>query len=343
MSNQHNIKIRDVIERTKRKHKLFYKTSGIAFVLSCAFILSFPRAYDCEVTLAPELGTGEVENGLTSMAASIGLNIGNTLASDALSPTIYPEVIGSNKFILKLADIKIRTQEGITTTYFDYLDKHQKEILFLMPLNWIKDILQHKDKDKKDRQINIFRLTKKQDKIFKEIKRNISCDIDIKTNIITISVSDQDPVVSATIADSVRGKLQAFITDYRTNKARNDLKYYQKLTTDAKKAYEKSRQAYGYYADTNSEVMLQSIKSKMDDMENDMQLKFNIYSQLNNQLQSAKAKVQERTPAFTVVQSASVPIKPASPKRMAFVFTMVCLSLIVTFFIVNRDILIQFD
>jgi uncharacterized protein involved in exopolysaccharide biosynthesis len=57
-----------------------------------------------------------------------------------------------------------------------------------------------------------------------------------------------------------------------------------------------------------------------------MQLKFNAYSVLNTQLQQAKAKVQEKTPAFTVIKGASVPIKPTGPKRMIFVCGMVILA-----------------
>ena len=45
----------------------------------------------------------------------------------------------------------------------------------------------------------------------------------------------------------------------------------------------------------------------MQDMENDMQLKFNTYNTLNTQLQAAKAKVQERTPAFAVLKAPDIP------------------------------------
>ena len=72
-------------------------------------------------------------------------------------------------------------------------------------------------------------------------------------------------------------------------------------------------------ADANTEVTLKSLELKLEDMENDLQLKFNAYSTLTTQMQAAKAKVQERTPAFTVIKGASVPIKPSGPKRMIFV------------------------
>ena len=40
------------------------------------------------------------------------------------------------------------------------------------------------------------------------------------------------------------------------------------------------------------------------------------------------ARVQERTPAFTILQPASVPVKPAGPKRMIFVLVVVFLTFI---------------
>ena len=70
--------------------------------------------------------------------------------------------------------------------------------------------------------------------------------------------------------------------------------------------------------------------SKKEDLENDMQLKFNTYSTLTMQYQAALAKVQERTPAFTILQGASVPIRPAGPKRMIFVAVMLFLTFIGT-------------
>jgi LPS O-antigen subunit length determinant protein (WzzB/FepE family) len=71
-----------------------------------------------------------------------------------------------------------------------------------------------------------------------------------------------------------------------------------------------------------------------------MQLKFNAYSTINTQLEAAKAKVQERTPAFTMLKGASVPIKPAGPKRMLFVIFMLAVAtLATTTYILRGDIL----
>ena len=142
-----------------------------------------------------------------------------------------------------------------------------------------------------------------------------------------------------TIADSTKEHLQQFITNYRTNKARTDYEYYKRLADDAKREYEKKRQIYANMTDANSKIALRSVELKLEDMENDLQLMFNAYSTINTQLQAAKAKVQERTPAFTVIKGAAVPIKHAGPKRMIMVLMLLIFTFIGTSLYILRDIL----
>ena len=175
------------------------------------------------------------------------------------------------------------------------------------------------------------------------MRDNILLKVDKKTGVITISATAQDPLIAKSLADSVRVKLQTFITDYRTNKSRIDEQYYKKLVDEAKADYERARRIYGSYADANMDVTLESFRAEQTDLENDMQLKYNTYTALMTQYQAAKAKVQERTPAFTILKGASVPIKPTGPKRMLFVAGMMLLTLFGTaFWIVRKDLHITF-
>ena len=156
---------------------------------------------------------------------------------------------------------------------------------------------------------------------------------------ITITAKAQDALACKILADSVKERLQDFITDYRKNKSRVDEQYYKKLLDEAKQNYESARRLYGSYADANTDVTLESFRAKQEDLENDMQLKFNTYSTLMTQYQAAKAKVQERTPAFTVVKGAAVPVKPTGPKRMLFVLGMVILAFFGTIaYLLKEDI-----
>jgi capsule polysaccharide export protein KpsE/RkpR len=178
-------------------------------------------------------------------------------------------------------------------------------------------------------EINPKRLTKKQYDIANDIGSNIKCAVDKKTKVITISATAQDPYISTILADSAKEKLQYYITQYRTNKARNDVKYMEKLFTDAKADYDKARQRYASYSDANQDLQLATFRMKQEDLENEMQLKYNIYTQVASQLQLSRTKLQERTPAFTVIQSATMPFKHSNKSKLSILLTALFLAVFI--------------
>lgn len=337
------IDLRVIIQKTWKNKKLFFKTLPIAFVLSCIYIFSLPRYYTTEVKLAPEMGSSLGGGTLGDIASSLGFNLNDMQTSDAITPLLYPDLMEDNRFVVMLFDIPVETQDGeIKASYHDYLKSHQKTAWWNYPLSWLRNLLP-KDEDTHkgsgSAKPNPYNLSRDEDKIAGAIRNNITINIDKKTGLITINTKEQDALICKTVADSLTTQLQEFITEYRTNKARVDVEHYRKLVADAKHEYEKARQRYGSYADANMDIVLESYRAKRDDMENDMQLKFQTYSTLNVQLQAAMAKLQERTPVFTVVKGASVPIKPAGPKRMLFVAGMLILTFLGTaFYIVRKDL-----
>ena len=234
-----------------------------------------------------------------------------------------------NGFVTSMFNFKVKDIEGeINTTYYDYLKNHQKTAWFMYPMEWIEKSFSKETKKKSD--FDPYHLSKKDEKLTEKIRENVKVSIDKKSGVITINTKAQDALICKTLADSIKNQLQAFITDYRTNKARIDYEYYKKLVENAKHDYEKVRQKYGATADADMDVTMKSIELKITDLENDMQLKYNTYSTMCAQLEAAKAKVQERTPAFTVIKGADVPVKPAGPKRMLFVAGMLLLTFIGT-------------
>lgn len=331
-----------VFQEIKKRQKLYFIVVPIVFALSCIYIFSVPRIYHSESIIIPEVEgpTSGGTSAFSSLASTFGLDLSAMQSSDAITPLLYPELLDDNGFVSKLFKVKVKSQEGnINTDYYTYLDKYQKHSWMSASIGWITKLFgKKKSKAVSNHKFDPYNLTKDETKIVSTMKENISFTVDKKTGAITISARAQDPYISKILVDSVRQHLQAFIIKYRTNKAKNDVAYYEKLTKEAKNAYERSRQLYGSYADSNMDVILESYHAKQNDLENDMQLKFNNYSSLSNQLQLAKAKVQERTPVFTMVKGAVVPIKPDSPKRMMFVAIMTILAFIGTSCYVLKDI-----
>ena len=331
--------------------KLLQRKWKIALILLCVAIVSaviivmVPRTYRSEVSLAPETDNVASGGSLSSIASSFGFDIGGMTSSDAIYPILYPDLFESTDFIVGLFDIQVETIDGaVKTDYYDYLINHQESAPWQPLMRSIRKLFKQKAKiasgagKKSEKPLKVyangdtvdpFMLTERQNGLVEMVQGMISCSVDRKTEVITITVEDQDPLISATMADSVRVRLQRFITDYRTSKARFDCEYYAQLADEAKNDYDEAVAEYSAYCDSHKDVILQSYISERDNLENDMQVKFNTYNALYTQLQAARAKVQETTPAFTILQNSSVPIKPDKPKRMIFVLAMTFLAFIV--------------
>ena len=334
-NKEEHLKQIDVVAIAKemKKHKKQYLIAlPVTFVLSCLLILCVPRYYTSTAKLAPEISSFS-SNSLGDIASSFGFDLGGSAANgDAIFPELYPELIESNDFMVGMFDVKVKSKDGsINTTYYDYLATKRQTPWWSKAYNSVKQLFATPDSTpvSKNGKVNPFQLTRRQDQIARLMSKNIKCNIDKKNYVISITVEDQDPLICATLADTVQTKLQDFITAYRTKKAKKDLEYYKKLSSDAKSKYERIRQQYGSYSDANQDVVLESYRLKANDMENEMQLLYNTYTSLQAQVQQAQAKLLMQTPAFTTLQSASVPLKPAGPKRMLFVLGMTFIAFIV--------------
>lgn len=84
-----------------------------------------------------------------------------------------------------------------------------------------------------------------------------------------------------------------------------------KLFKERQQEYYAAQKKYASYIDSHDNVILQSVRTEQERLQNDMGLAYQVYSQVATQLQMARAKVQEEKPVFAVVEPAVVPLKPS--------------------------------
>ena len=287
-------------------------------ILGITYALNKEKSYTATVTLAPEATSMGMSQGLSSIAGSLGIDLANKKNDvDAIYPEIYPEIFASSDFIIKLFDIPVLPKDSTTyKSYYKHIVQDHKIPFWTYYIESFINNFQKKEKEEPlTEKVNPTRLTKQQNKAYEQIRHNIECQLNKGTNLINISVTDVDPQIAATIADTLQQRLQQYITAYRTKKARKDYKYAEQLNNEAKLIYIKARQAYSEFADANTDVTLETIKAKQEDLENEMQLKYNNYTQTQQQMLQAKERIQENTPAFTIIQQATVPLRPSSTPR----------------------------
>lgn len=336
-----------------KKKWAYIITLPIVLVLSALYIFDEPRTYTSSTTMAPEIADASLlgsAGSLSSIAESFGISLDQGQGTDAITPLLYPDLMNDNGFVVNLLKMNIRTSaDEASISYYTYLRYHQKKswvskegekfmksVKKMFPMD---GDVPHAGSSKGG--IDPYRLSKLDNDIAELVRKSIAIDVDKKTGVISINTEAQDPLACKILADSVRGCLQKFITEYRTSKARRDVAYYENLAQEARSTYESTRRTYAQKVDENIDVVLETEKSKIEDLENTMQLQYNTYTALSAQLEAARAKLRQYTPAFTVIQGAAVPVKPSGPKRMLFVLGMVVLAAVVITLIAAKDIIIS--
>jgi uncharacterized protein involved in exopolysaccharide biosynthesis len=319
-----------IVPMLLKRWKLYALCIAGVIVFSLVFVFTIPRYYACKVMLAPEATNNN--NGLNSLMNSFGLGDMET-TDDAISPKLYPDLMTSNDFIVSMFPVEITTKDGeLTTTYYDYLLHYNKNSWYGELLGNLAETLKSKDNDKCISELKgktfptAFLLTDEQHDIANLITNKIQYDYDKKTGVISVTVKDQDPLVCALIADTVSSRLQDFIMDYRTKKARNDLEYAQRIYAQTKADYEESNERYVAAVDANWDIVNETAKARLEALSNEKTLKYQTFSTVTQKLEGAKAKLQEATPVITVLQGSSVPQKPAGPKRLIITLVLMFLA-----------------
>jgi hypothetical protein len=328
-----------------RRKKTFFKV--IPTVILAVWIISYgiPDYYKCKIQLAPEDNSGRTASSLAMLASTFGVNLGGNTGGDAIKPMFFPDLRNSVEFKTSLFNIKVqRPEDKAPMTYYEYLKNDQKDPWWITLRENLQKALSGKEnKTTETLKVNPSELTPEQTAIAGMINSKIVCDISnsLKTQevLISIEVTDQDPHVAAMMVDSVKEHFQEFVTAYKTQKARRDLEFTEKLYKDAKKDYERARRLYAEFLDSNQDILLESVRQKQTDLENEMQLLYNNYNAISTQLLAAKVRVQEVTPAFTTLEPATVPLWPAGPNRSRLVvlFTIVALFFTTIWVLFDED------
>ena len=247
----------DLIELAQKvwaSRKLVFKACGIAALVGLVVAFSIPKEYSTSVTLAPESGGKSGGGSMGALAAMAGINLGTSSGEDALSPELYPDIVSSTPFLIELFDVKVKDQKAkVDTTLYAYLKEEQRSpwwsAIFSAPfkvLGWTLSLFKD-EPEEGDAKLDPFRLTKDESAIADALSKRISVSVDKKTGVTTLSVTMQDPLISASLTDTVMHCLQNYITDYRTNKARHDLAFTEKLYGEAKASYESAQKKYAKF------------------------------------------------------------------------------------------------
>lgn len=318
------IDLKEVAYKVWNERKWIAKCCVGALLLGLLIAFSIPREYTSSATIAPETSSkGSPGGNFSSLAAMAGINLSGNSGGDAIQPDLYPDIVSSTPFLVSLFNVPVIHPNGEDTlSLYEYMQNHQRipwwrSILSLPSklIGGMVSLVSSSNSGKGEVSPDPTKLSPEQTAVMQQIRDCIFVSVNRKTFITEISVKAQNPSVAATLADTVLRRLQTYITEYRTNKARQDFNFQQTLFERKKQEYEQAQERYALFVDANRNIIQQSYRVEQERLENEMRLAYNMYTAVAQQLQVAEAKVQEITPVYTTIQPATVPLHPTAPRK----------------------------
>ncbi len=304
------------------------------------------RLYTVSITLAPEAQGGARSSSLGGIASMLGMgNISLGSTSDALNISLFPDICHSTPFLTQLFDVELtpylspkEEKNGVvavpTNVYRHMTGDDKPKGLISQMLESIFGVEEENDS------LNISFLTRKQYRAIVALKKTISADVDKKTGVTTISVTMDDRKMATQLADTVCNRLQNYIYLYRTKKERENLAYYDTLANDAYQKLVKAQAAYASSMDYDRNVSLLSISNQKDRLQQEADIANQIYSQMVQQRELARAKVMELRPVFAVVEPATLPQRPnKSRKNTVLIFGFLGFVFSAVWYLFGKDFL----
>lgn len=285
---------------------------------------SIPKEYTVTVKLAPEIQGGKTSlGGLGSLASIAGINMGNMNSADAVSPDLYPDIVQSVPFMTELFGVEVAdAKDRKTMPLYDYVSEELRGpwwgAVLAAPfktLGWFVGLFRAEEPEDEG-PTDPFRLTKEENEVVRSLQERISTSVDKKTQVVSLSVTMQDPLIAATLTDTVMLNLQNHITQYRTDKARHDLEFTQRLFDEAQGKYYAGSAALRAVCGPESGAFAPEFPHGGGAFAERNVVGLQPLQPDGAAVAAGRAKVQESTPVYAVVQPATVPLKPSKPSKV---------------------------
>lgn len=329
-SKEQETDLLELIGKLWKGRRFIIKWCIIGAVIGLIVGFSLPKKYKSHVAFAPETEV-KIGSGVSSVASMMGINLNNSI--DAISVEMYPDVLHSTPFIYGLFDVPVefeRKDSTISTTLLNYMMNYQKQPWWnhilsapFKALGWLASLNDKEEEEDATVCLDPTNLPKKEREVVKFFANNIEVFLDKKTSKISISLELQDPLVVSAAMNAIVDNLKQFMSDYRTSKARQDVANLTQICEDRKAEYQKAQKAYAEYADANQNVIRQSASIEMERLQQEMNLAYQVYSQVAAQLEGARIQEQQAKPVFVIIDPVMTPVKKSAPSKakLLIVFT----------------------
>lgn len=341
LRREKNVTLLDLTVSILTQKRLILIVTVVFMFLGLFVALGSTEEFSSHVKLMPENQQISQLGSLRGLTRQFGVNTRQELA-EGIPPTIYPEIARSLDLMILLMEYEVTLPNtNSKVSLFEYFMEHQEESavdfvskysigLPFTILNWLrtwitddeKEVLVNLSDDPKAERIIL--LSKDEWDVIEVLQDRIFVSMDLDNGIVTVSVRMQDAVMAADVADQVVQYLTEYIMNYRTEKARRDLKFIEERYQEMKTRFEEAQVTLAEFIDRQRSTTRATDDIQLERLQSEFNLTFGLYTSVAERLEQARIKLQEDTPIVMILEAASVPDKRSKPNRLLtlIVFTL---------------------
>ncbi len=315
----------ELIQKVWAGRKVILKILIIFGIIGLFIAIFSEKQYTASATVIPQTAEGGKMGNLGGLAAMAGINIGGGNSSNGIPPNLYPKITASVPFrravintplSIERASHKITFKEYYQEYYRPSLLSYIKKYTIGLPGvilaairggNSEKEIVVEND--------GIYRISSIEEKLFDVVGKQLSVNVNDKEGFVRISFSMPEALAAAEMVKCVQGLLQESITEFKIQKIKSNYQFIEQSYKDAKEDFLKKQSRRATFMDRNNGLISSRSQSRLQQLDAEYNLSYNVYSELAKQLENQKIKLKENTPVFTVIKPVSMPTEKSKPKR----------------------------
>lgn len=329
IENENEIDLIELVKRFWEKRMFIVKVTAAFLCLGLFIAIFSSEEYTAQCVVVPQTGEGGVSSSLSGLASLAGFSLGSMGSAEELSPTVYSNVMNNINLQKELINTKIYFDRwGKELTLLDYFTNEEyqrtsvlgavKKYTIGLPGLILKAIRGGEEEEVAvtgaDGKIAV--LTQDEDDCIKILKDRATLAVNDKDGYVNISATMPEPLAAAALAETYMNLLQKYVSEFKIEKAKADYNFINQRYLEAKEEYSKKQEEYARFRDANKMITSAVAATREEQIKNEYDLAYSLYSELSRQLVQAEIKVKENTPIFTVVEPVIVPRERSKPKRL---------------------------
>ncbi|WBX76172.1 Wzz/FepE/Etk N-terminal domain-containing protein [Tenacibaculum ovolyticum] len=295
----------------------------VYFGLIGLFIALFQeKEFTASTTVVPQVSGKKVGGNLGGLAAMAGINLGEG-NSGSIPPSLYPEIVQSVPFKKELLDVSIKFS-GVNKmiTYREYYEDYKSSNILSVIKSYTiglpgKIFSLFKNKPSNITEVgkdSIYRVSIEDNNLFKQLDRQLIIENNKNDGFIKIYFSMPEALPSAQMTKKVQELLQKAVTNFKIQKTKDEFKFIEERYSELKKDFSEKQAVLASFRDRNQGLVTSRSQSRLESLQSEYNLAYNVYSELAKQLEQQKIKLKENTPVFTTIEPVSVPVTKSSIK-----------------------------